>query len=256
MANRFNKSFPSFIPLHSEFSPRLRIIDNFSDHISFNIHDKGKDDKHCTHWLDKLTLESSSFSSTAIIVSNASIKNDVAISILHTHTYNRHIIKTIHHMVYVTSTESELFAIRCSINQALNLNNMSKVIVITDSIHMVRKIFKLSIHPYQVQSAAIFSNLCKFFICHGNNFIEFWECPSYLKWHLYNEINKETKTFNPIPFFPYKISWDFSKKSKSDTILKVSKMMFQALNLKENQFLDLLDDNNNIIELSYVKGDL
>ena len=133
---------------------------------------------------------------------------------------------------------------------------MSKVIVITDSIHMVRKIFKLSIHPYQVQSAAIFSNLCKFFICHGNNSIEFWEYPSYLKWHLYNEVNKETKTFNPIPFFPYKISWDFSKKSKSDTILKVSKMMFQALNLKENQFLDLLDDNNNIIELSYVKGDL
>jgi len=33
-------------------------------------------------------------------------------------------------------------------------------------------------------------------------------------------------------------------------------MTFQALNLKENQFLDLLDDNNNIIELSYVKGDL
>ena len=33
-------------------------------------------------------------------------------------------------------------------------------------------------------------------------------------------------------------------------------MTFQALNLKENQFLDLLDDNNNIIELSYVKGGL
>ena len=33
-------------------------------------------------------------------------------------------------------------------------------------------------------------------------------------------------------------------------------MTFQASNLKENQFLDLLDDNNNIIELSYVKGGL
>ena len=148
MANRFNKIFPSFIPLHSEFSSGLRIIDNFSDRISFNIHDKGKDDKHCTYWLDKLTLESSSFPSTTIIVSNASIKNNIAISISYTHTYNRHIIKTIHHVVYVTSTELELFAIRYSINQALNLNNMSKVIVITDFIHMVRKIFKLSIHPY------------------------------------------------------------------------------------------------------------
>ena len=32
--------------------------------------------------------------------------------------------------------------------------------------------------------------------------------------------------------------------------------MFQASNLKGNQFLDLLDDNNNIIKLSYVKGGL
>jgi len=30
--------------------------------------------------------------------------------------------------------------------------------------------------------------------------------------------------------------------------------MFQASNLKGKQFLDLLDDNNNIIKLSYVKG--
>ena len=30
--------------------------------------------------------------------------------------------------------------------------------------------------------------------------------------------------------------------------------MFQASNLKGKQFLDLLDNNNNIIELSYVKG--
>ena len=33
-------------------------------------------------------------------------------------------------------------------------------------------------------------------------------------------------------------------------------MTFQALDLKGNQFLDLLDNNNNIIELSYVKEGL
>ena len=40
--------------------------------------------------------------------------------------------------------------------------------------------------------------------------------------------------------YPCKTSWDFSKKSKSDYILKVWKMTFQASDLKENQFLDLL----------------
>jgi len=140
----------------------------------------------------------------------------------------------IHQAVHITSTEAELFAIRCGINQALNLDNVSKVIVITNSIHVARKIFELSVHPYQVQSAAILSDLCKFFMCHKNNSIEFWEYPSCLKWHLHNGVNKETKTFNPIPLFLCKISWDFSKKSKSNTILKVWKIMFQASNLKGN----------------------
>jgi len=146
MANRFNEIFPSFVPLYSEFSPRLRIIDNFSDCISFNIRDKGKDDNHHTHQLDKLALEFSSSPSTTIIATDASIKNDIATFILHIYTYNRPIIKMIHHVVYVTSTKAELFVIRSSINQALNLDNVSKVIVITDSIYVARKIFEPSVH--------------------------------------------------------------------------------------------------------------
>ena len=169
---------------------------------------------------------------------------------------DRYNIKTIHHAVHVTSTEAELFAIRCGINQVLNFNNMSKIIIITDSIHVARKIFEPSVHPYQIQSAAILSDLCSFFKHHENNSIEFWECPSCLKWHLHNEVNKETKTFNPTPLYPCKTSWDFSKKSESNDILKIWKMTFQASDLKENQFLDLLNDNNNIIELSYIKGGL
>ena len=181
MANRFNKSFLSFYPLHSEFSPGCRIIDNFSDHFSFNVCDKEKDDKYCTYQLDKMVLESSSSPSTAIIASDASIKNNVAILISHTHVYNRPIIKTIHHTVHITSTEAELFAIRCSINQASNFNNMSKIIVVTNFIHVTRKIFELFVHPYQIQSAAILSNLYSFFKCYKTNPIEFWECPSHLK---------------------------------------------------------------------------
>ena len=118
---------------------------------------------------------------------------------------------------------------------------------------MARKIFDPSIYPYQVQSAAILSDLCKFFLCHKNNSIEFWECSSYLNWHLYKAVDKETKAFNPTPLFSCKTSWDFSKKKKSDNIINIWKMMFQALDLKEKQFLDLLDNNNNIIKPSYVK---
>jgi len=105
-------------------------------------------------------------------------------------------MKTIHHAVYVTSTEAELFAIRCSINQSLSDNNISKIVVITDSIHAVKKIFDPSVHPYQTQLIAILLDLHKFFNHCETNSIEFWECPSHLKWHLHNKVDKETKIFN------------------------------------------------------------
>jgi len=57
-------------------------------------------------------------SKTAIIVSDASIKNQVATSIAHIHVHNNPIIKTLYHEINVTSTEAELSAIRYGINQA------------------------------------------------------------------------------------------------------------------------------------------
>ena len=56
-----------------------------------------------------------------------------------------------------------------------------------------------------------------------------------------------------MPFFLYKMSWDLSKKRKCDNITNRWKMMFQASDFKGSQFLDLLDDNDNIIKLSYIK---
>ena len=52
--------------------------------------------------------------------------------------------------------------------------------------------------------------------------------------------------------FPCKSSWDFSKKSKCDNLIQNWKMTFQTSDQKGWQFLDLVDDNNNPIELSYI----
>ena len=136
--------------MNSEFSPGLRVIDNFSDHISYNLFNKEKNIKLCAQLLDEMVLESFSSLSIAIIASDMSIKNNVAMSIVHIHTHDKPLIKTIHYAVNVTSTEVELFAIRCGINQATCINNISKIIVITDSIHAVKRIFDPSIHLFQV----------------------------------------------------------------------------------------------------------
>jgi len=50
------------------------------------------------------------------------------------------------------------------------------------------------------------------------------------------------------------MSWDFSKKRECDNISNRWKMMFQASDFKESQFLNLLDSNDNIIGTSYIKG--
>ena len=155
----------------------------------------------------------------ALVVTDASIKNDIATSISHIHSANRPLIKTVHHIVFVTSIEAELFTIRCGINQAYIKENMSKIIVVTNSIHAAKKIFDSKSHSYQSHTTAILSELHCFFNTKQENPIEFWECPSCLKWRFHHDIDKNLKSFNPTPSFPCKISWDYCKKMDSDNII-------------------------------------
>jgi len=248
--------FPSFSPLDPEFSPGHRIVDTFSNRFSFNLVDK-KEKNHNKihgHELDEMTLRCSSDPHTALVITNASIKKDIATSISHIHSFNRLIIKIVHHASFVTSTEAELFAIRYSINQASAIDNASKIVIVTDSIHVAKRIFDCDAHPYQIHSAAILKELQSFFSAHESNSIEFWECPSKLRWKLHSEVDKDSKSFSISPSYPSKTSWDFCKKSDCDELIKLWKMTFQASDRKGNHFLDLLDDDLNVIEPSYSKG--
>ena len=106
-----------------------------------------------------MTLQLSSSLHTAIIVIDASIKNDIAISISHVHICDHTLTKMVYHVAFITSTEAELFAIRCGINQACSKENVSRIIIITDSIHVAKKIFDSKSHLYQLHTIAILSKL-------------------------------------------------------------------------------------------------
>ena len=173
-----------------------------------------------------MVLHISLIPNTALVITDASIKNDIATSITHIHFTNCPLIKTAHHASFITSSEAELFTIRCGINQACLLDNVSKIIVIMDSIHVAKKIFDLGSHPLQIHSAAILSNFWTFFTANVHNSIEFWECPSKLKWKLHHEVDKDSKSFVVTPSFPSKTSWEFCKKSDSDDLIKLWKMTF------------------------------
>jgi len=106
-----------------------------------------------------MTLQLSSSLHTAIIVTDASIKNDIATSISHVHICDHPLTKMVHHTAFITSTEAELFAIRCGINQACSKENVFKFIIITNSIHAAKKIFDSKSHLYQLYTMAILSEL-------------------------------------------------------------------------------------------------
>jgi len=197
LTDLYNKSlgiFPSFSPTSIEFSPGNRIIDNFSDRFSFNLVNRKEKTKfnNCALELDEMVLQTSSSPYTALVITDASIRNNIATSVSHIHCP---LIKTVHHASFVTSTEAELFAIRCGINQACSKENVSKIIVVTDSIHAAKKIFNSDPHPYQLHFIAILHKLQEFFSFNPDNTIEFWECLSRLKWRFYHNVDKDSKSF-------------------------------------------------------------
>ena len=118
--NRFNEIVSSFSLFNHEFLPENRLIDIFPNYFSFYSLDRKSKDSIKSHLcnLENVFLQLSSNPHVVIIVLDVSIKNNVAISIAYIHSHDSTVIKIIHHTVNVSLTEAEIFALRCSINQA------------------------------------------------------------------------------------------------------------------------------------------
>jgi len=132
-------SFPAFDFFNKEFSSSSRIVDSLANHFSFHFFKKSSNEsfKSRSLLLNDLMISSSLDSSIALMITNTSIKNNITTSIAHIHICNKDVIKIIHHTVNVLSSEAELFAIRCGINQTTNIPDISKIVVITDLLHAI-----------------------------------------------------------------------------------------------------------------------
>ena len=102
-------------------------------------------------------------SKTVIVISDTSIKNNVATSVLHIYSGSIILAKTIHYTINITSTKVESFTVKCSINQAVQVHNVTYISIITDIILSAKQIFDSSLHSYQLQSITIFQDLRVFF---------------------------------------------------------------------------------------------
>jgi len=177
--NKRNEFFSSFFFFNHEFKPGNHIIDIFPDCLSFHSHILNA--KKNISNLEEIIIKASIDSFTTIVVLDASIKNQVNTSISHIHFYDKPVVKTLYRVVNIITVKAELFAMQCRINQAIINYNIKHIIIISDSLHVARKIFDSFTHPYQIHSAAVSSELREFFSRDSQNCIKFWDCPSKLQ---------------------------------------------------------------------------
>ena len=119
--NWLNKVFSTFNRLHKKLSSSFRLVDNFSNCYSFyTVNWKNTEVKNAyLCFLDKIFDNSLSNFNTVLVISDASVKNNVATLISHIHQGSNIIAKTIHYAINVTFPEMELFSVRYGINQAV-----------------------------------------------------------------------------------------------------------------------------------------
>ena len=127
-----NGIFKSFDLFNHEFSSGNKLVNLFSGCFSFFLSDRKSIEsrKSYFHKLNEVVFNISTDSKSAVIILDTSIKNSIATLILHVHTHNSPVIKTIHYATNVISTKAELFAIRCGLNQAIWLLNIKWIIVV------------------------------------------------------------------------------------------------------------------------------
>jgi len=154
----------------------------------------------------------------------------------------------------VTTEEAELFAIRSGISRALEIPNINHIVVFTDSLHSAKCAIYPSLYHTQSQMVALSASLRKFFKASPYNRIEFWDSPEKIKWPPHILVDRRSKNIPKCPILPSKNSWAFSKKEECDSIWKKWQQYFQASNNKGNHFLDLYDDNDQILTPTYTKG--
>ena len=180
MDNKFNEVFSSFDLLNSDFVPSYRIINTFSSYFSFHSFNKHSNDNFLSYsyQLNNLVIVSLENSLHTLVITNTSIRNNMATSIAHIHIHDRPVVKTLHHVVNVNNMEAKLFTIRCGINQATNFHGVSEIAIVMNLIHSAKRIFDSLLHLFQIYAVSILCKLQNFFMLNQENLIEFWECSS------------------------------------------------------------------------------
>jgi len=220
--NHLNQVLPAFNCLNRKSSLGFCLIDNFPDHFVFHTIDCKDAEARTAHHnkLNNIFKDLFQSNNTILIISDTSVKNNIIILVSHIRREHEIIKKTIHHVINIMFTETELFAIRCDISQVSQIQGIIHIIIVINPILATKRIFNIFLHPYQLYSIVISSDFKKFFNKNLNNMISFWDYPNDNKWPLHLLVDKKLKFHQISPILPSKTLWDFSRKEEYDSIVK------------------------------------
>jgi len=124
------------------------LVDTFSDCFYFYSVNQKNADAIISHQnkLDSIYGDLPINLDTVLVISDTSVKNNMATLILHIYREQEIITKSVHYTMNITFSETEIFAIKCNINHATQLQGILYIIVITDIIPATRRIFDMFIH--------------------------------------------------------------------------------------------------------------
>ena len=131
-----------FDSLHSEIRPGCRLLNNFSDHISFHPcdHSNGCTRKLQFDALDCLCHEASFNLLTLVVATDASVispRNMQAVSVAHFWRLGEQVSSSKASAGRATAPDAELFAIRLGVVKATSFD-VKHIIIITDSLTTAR----------------------------------------------------------------------------------------------------------------------
>jgi len=152
-----------FNPFDAEATPGYRLLNSFSEHISFHLCNCSSLNNCNTHLesLDHLCLEASSSSSTLVVVTDASAippRNMQAVSVVHFWRLGYQMLSSKAPAGRTTAPNTKLFTIRLDVSKATSMD-IEHIILITNSLGSARKSVNLSVYSGQAHFLAVCSAL-------------------------------------------------------------------------------------------------
>jgi len=152
--NHSNEIFPSFDSLNRELSSSFHLVDTFPNLFSFHsVNWKNTNAKIAYHnKLNSIYKDSLIDQNIVLIISDASVKNNITTSVSHIYGEQDIIAKTVHYAINITSTEAELFTIRYDINHVTQMQDIIYIIIIIYQVHPSRVYISVMFSTFTIQA--------------------------------------------------------------------------------------------------------